>query len=110
MWKPPCPLGANIRFRALLLLLTSISCWTDEVVLLLVPSLSQECFDSTEDDEAIVARSANQQPGASQAVSSEKPCAVLGTICKQFNSIQRLGQNEPLARPGGLYQLMSLQL
>jgi len=108
MWKPVFP--ARMQFRALLLLLASFSCWTDEVVLLLVPSLSQECIDSTEDDEAIVARSANQKQCSHQLVSSAKACAFLRIFQKQLTSFGPSAPDESLARPDSLYQLMSLQL
>jgi hypothetical protein len=99
-----------MRLRALLLLLASFSCWTDEIVLLLVPSLSQECINSTEDDEAIVARSANQKLYQLQIISPAKTCSALRTIRKQFKSFTSPVQDECLALPSRLYELMSLQL
>src|SRR5262245_39632836 len=110
-----------MRFRAILLLLASFSCWTDELVLVVAPSLSQECFDSTEDDEAvdlgrsprsgtqlcqgklaILARSTNQR---------QRNKRVVPTVRKQLTSFfPPSGPDERLVRYGGLYQLMSLQI
>src|SRR5262245_61490835 len=98
-----------MRLRAFLLLLASFSCWTDEIVLLIAPSLSQECIDSTEDDEAIVARSARQQLCHLQVTSPAKIYSTLQRI-RQFKSFASTGQDECLVLLERLYQLMSLRL
>ena len=100
-----------MRFRAIVLLLASFSCWTDELVLVVAPSLSQECFDSTEDDEAILARSTNQRQRHNTVDTPARSAAVVPALRKQLTSFfQPSGQDASLVRHGGLYQLMSLQL
>jgi len=71
MGKRAFPPGADLRFGASLP--SFFTCWTDEVVLTLAPSLSQKCFDATADDEAIGARSANQSRARHPAEVTEKP-------------------------------------
>src|SRR5262245_24079567 len=106
--KLPAP-EASMRLRALLLLLVSCSCWTDDVVLFVVPSLSQQCLDSTEDDEAIVARSAIQQHNYYAPIFQRKDRA-LRTTRKQLSSTRPFRQDGCLVQPSDPYLLMSLQI